>query len=291
MFGCPGMVQFNLWIFQSTKTSDKCTFLECYYTDSNVNLQSTNCGSLDHWTKRNIILIFSTKIGCGHLGIKSELQKLFKFLKEQSIRTQQHYQKTSPFLSRQRYTVAESASSSFSFQRKRLTWKANSSLGWSLVRAYGGYFSFLAIYEVFNIILTYVRPVLMEYVLGNMHSAYNDRSHYAKLPDTFVSLHVFFSNEQSRMSLVPFNSLFSYLQLLDPVCIRAGPICVAGLLLCLHAVCCDHSAGCGHPASLLWQTGCWSANSLLFVCCCLQKGLPEQFVKSIRRLHIKIKNL
>ncbi len=44
----------------------------------------------------------------------------------------------------------------------RKSWKTNSSLIYSIWKSFGLFYSLIAIYEVFNITLTFIRPTLLE---------------------------------------------------------------------------------------------------------------------------------
>ena len=42
------------------------------------------------------------------------------------------------------------------------TWKTNSSFYWAIVKSFGGYYALIGIFEIFNIILTFIRPLIQE---------------------------------------------------------------------------------------------------------------------------------
>ena len=63
-----------------------------------------------------------------------------------------------PLLGKQRSQLSRSGKKSKEFK----TWKVNSSAATALWKAFGLYFSLIGIYEVFNIILTFIRPLILE---------------------------------------------------------------------------------------------------------------------------------
>ena len=63
-----------------------------------------------------------------------------------------------PLLGKQRPQVSTSEQKSKEFK----TWKVNSSTFAALWNGFGLYFTLIGIYEVFNILLTFIRPLILE---------------------------------------------------------------------------------------------------------------------------------